>query len=284
MPLDISERFRYFRSTHPITRLTIDGHQWEYTASGNGAEMLILLPGGFGVAETSFLYIIEFDTQYRVLSLTYPATVTTVAQVVDGIVGVMAAEKIEKAHFLGGSYSGMIAQCLVHQYPERVDKLILSQAGVPTSSRAKQHMFFANVLSILPMTFARPFMKLMKYVFLFEITEEQNFWRDYFNELIDACTKAEFVNRFLVAADFDRHYHFEQGGLVNWPGQILILETDDDWLFPDKERQAQKALYPQAHIHTFCGGGHSAAIDKPQGHIDAIQEFLSKPGPASFSI
>jgi pimeloyl-ACP methyl ester carboxylesterase len=65
----------------------------------------------------------------------------------DDIAGLMDFLKIEKAHFMGFSLGGMIAQHFVLTYPERVEKLILicTSAGIPKEGGIE--MFRKNQLA-----------------------------------------------------------------------------------------------------------------------------------------
>src|SRR3954465_10846933 len=109
-----------FRATRSTKRRVIDGHDWEYIRSSGGAPDVLILPGGLAVAETAFRYIQRFEPRYRVLAPTSPDTITTMAQLVDGLTKLMRAEQIARIHVIGGSYSGLVAQCLVRHAPELV--------------------------------------------------------------------------------------------------------------------------------------------------------------------
>jgi hypothetical protein len=48
------EELREFRTTHRPKRVSVDGVGWEYIASGDGEEALLILPGGAMVGEVVF--------------------------------------------------------------------------------------------------------------------------------------------------------------------------------------------------------------------------------------
>jgi pimeloyl-ACP methyl ester carboxylesterase len=139
-----------FRTLHPIKKLTVGKNEWDYLAGGQGEETLVLLTGGLNSNEVWFqimtafekthrilsiryLYLVPlicnanewFEKTHRVLSIRYPS-VATVAELVEGVAAILDAEHIQRAHLLGESLGGMVAQCLVRRYPERVDTLILA--------------------------------------------------------------------------------------------------------------------------------------------------------------
>jgi pimeloyl-ACP methyl ester carboxylesterase len=271
---DLHQEYRSFRASHPIIYREVAGVCWEYMICGQGPEALLLLPGGFGAADTAFRYITALEADYRVMSLTYPAAIATVGGLVDGIAAMLDAENIPAAHVLGGSYSGLIAQCLIRRRPDKVASLILSHTGVPRPARARQLELCVRIISALPIALIRRALKLAKYRFSGEMSIERAFWNRYFDDMIDALTKAACVNRFRVAAEVDRHWMFTPGDLSSWAHKVLILEAEADWLVSAAEREALRALYPQARVHTFSGGAHSDTLDKPEAQIAVIASFL----------
>ena len=62
--------------------------------------------------------------------------------------------------------------------------------------------------------------------------------------------------------------------LAGWGGRVLILEADDDPLFPPAARDALRALYPGAEVHTFHGTGHAAAVLRPDEYAAVLLRFF----------
>jgi pimeloyl-ACP methyl ester carboxylesterase len=106
------EELRKFRATHQPKHVTVKGVNWDYIASGEGGEGLLLLPGGAMVGEAGFTRIPAFEDRYRVIAPDYPY-VSTAALLLDGLAGVQDAEGVRVAHVLGPSYGGLVAQCFV---------------------------------------------------------------------------------------------------------------------------------------------------------------------------
>lgn len=270
----LDHEFATFLAQHPPRYPVLGGSVWEYIACGEGATPLLLLPGGFGVAATSFRYIQAFASHYRVIALSYPGDIDTVAGLVAGIIAILDAEGVEQAHVLGGSYSGLIAQCLVRQHAQRVATLILSHTGPPWPHRIRQSNWAIRLLAITPLPLLRALLRLASYGFLPERNAVQAFWRAHFAAIIAAQTRESCINRFRVAIDFDRNYRFSPTDLSGWPGHIAILEATHDNVVSAAERATLRALYPQAQVHTFRGGNHSATIDRPDEQIAVIRRVI----------
>src|SRR5688572_27142386 len=90
-----------FRAACATQHRVVDGHDWEYIQRGGGAQAVLILPGGMAVAETGFRYIQRLEQRYRVLAPTYPETIATMAQLVDGLAKLLQAEQIAQAYVVG---------------------------------------------------------------------------------------------------------------------------------------------------------------------------------------
>ena len=268
------ERLLRFRTTHPVKSTVVAGANWEYIACGRGAETLLILPGLLGIGEMSFHHILAFEREYRVIAPTYPFAVTTVAQLMEGIAGILDVEDIDWAHVLGGSYGGMVAECFVRQYPKKVGRLILSHTGGPKPERAEKNQGFIAILRFLPMGVLRAMLRLATRKSLEDAPKQRAFWEAYSEEMIRRLSKADLIARYQIAVDFDATSRFTPGDLKNWAGRILILEGDNDPIAEAPAREALTAFHPQARVHTFHGTGHVASIAKLDEYVSVIKQFL----------
>jgi pimeloyl-ACP methyl ester carboxylesterase len=263
-----------FRAAHPGRDTSAQGVKWEYIASGRGAEALLILPGLLGIGEMSFQHVRAFETDYRVIVPSYPCELATMNQLADGIAAILDADGLQQAHVLGGSYGGMVAQCLVRRCPQRVASLVLSHTGGPEPDRAAANRRFIALLRLLPMGLLRLMLKRATRQTFKDAPEQLPFWESYSSEMIARLRKADLISRYQAAADFDATSAFTPDDLKDWPGRILILEGDNDPVAKAPARAALKALYPQARVHTFHGSGHAAPIAKLDEYVAVIRRFL----------
>jgi pimeloyl-ACP methyl ester carboxylesterase len=264
-----------FRAACQVERRTIDGHAWEYIRCGSGAEAVLILPGGLAVAETAFRYIGRLETHYRVLAPTYPETISTMAQLAGGLAQLMQIEQIVRAHVVGGSYSGLVAQCLVRCAPKLVNKLVLADTGVPRRWRARQFGPLRPLMERAPLPVLRLIARGSLAMFLRRLPAQRAFWRRYFAKRVRTMTRAAFASHLAVWRDFDRTYEFTARDLADWHGRILIVEAEHDGLFGRRERAALRALYPSAKLHTFARRSHGASLAYMDDYITVIERFLS---------
>lgn len=269
------DQLRRFRATHPLKSLTLDGARWDYLISGQGREALLILPGLLGLAEMSFQHITLFEKTYRVIVPSYPFGVGTLDRLVGGLAALLDAEQIERAHVLGGSFGGLVAQRFVRAYPGRVARLVLSHTGGPRPDRARANRRAVTLFSLLPMSVLRFMLRGATRQSLRDAPEHIVFWEAYSDEMITRLTKADLISRYQLAADFDATSRFTPADLKDWPGRVLILEGDNDPIAEAAARASVKRLYPQAQVHVFHGSGHVASIARLDEYTAVIGQFLS---------
>jgi len=275
---DLEQSLRGFLASHPARTIERQGRPWRYVVAGRKAPAQLVLPGAVGNAESTFLSILELESDFRLLAPTYP-TVATMNELVEGIAAILTTEGMEELGVLGGSYGAAVAQCFVRRYPERVSTLILSHGGVPRPDRARRIRRFLRVLPWIPPSALRFLAGAGVAKLLPGSHPELGFWKSFFKDSFAALSKDDLVARYQAVADFDENYRFTREDLQSWSGRVLILDSDDDPLVPAWERKALRELYPQARLHTFQGTGHAAAIVKREEYFSAIRRFLLENAP-----
>lgn len=269
------DQLRRFRATHPLKSFTLDGVTWDYLLGGQGRETLLILPGLLGVAEMSFQHSAIFENTYRVIVPGYPFGVGTLDRLVGGLAALLDAEQIDRVHVLGGSFGGLVAQRFVRAYPERVRRLVLSHTGGPRPDRARANRRAVTLFGLLPMRVLRFMLRGATRRSLRDAPEHIAFWEAYSDEMITRLTKADLINRYRLAADFDATSNFTPDDLKDWPGRVLILEGDNDPIAEAAARASLRQLYPQAQVHVFHGSGHVASIAQLDEYTAVITRFLS---------
>lgn len=257
-----------FRATHAPRRLTHRGVEWRYFAGGRGNPVVLRLSGALGLAEFAFQQIRLFEPQFRVITPDYPA-VRSLAELTEGLVAILDAEGVERAHVIGGSFGGLLAQVLVRSVPERVASLVLSHTGAPDG---KRRGVATAVIAAMPQPLLRG---LLKARLGRTLDAADTFWRRYFDRAIGEMTKADILSRVRLQAEFGGQAGWGPDDLARWPGRVLLIEGEDDPLFPPAARARLRALYPTAEVHRFQGTGHAAAVLKPEEYAAAVTRFLS---------
>ena len=267
------ERLRAFRTNYPNRSLTFGGRQWQYRICGDGPETLLLLPGAELVNDLGFDLATALAKRFRVLYPAYPRA-ESLAGLGDGIVAILNAEKATRVRILGASFGGAVAQCLVRRHPESIERLILSNSGVPIGSLVRTRRIVNAALAMMPWPMLRKLLVRSLSKALGVPPDDMPFWRGYFHELFgERLTKADVLSNLRHQLEYHEHYHFAPGDLAAWPGKIFVIESDDD-LFGPERRKALRDTYPQAPVHTFHGGGNAPAFSRPGEYLEVLGRFL----------
>jgi pimeloyl-ACP methyl ester carboxylesterase len=263
-PLD--RELAEFRASHAPRRLIHRGVQWRYFAGGLGNQVLLRLSGALGLGEFSFQQIRLFESRFRVITPDYPA-VRSLDEMIDGLIGILDAEHAARVHVIGGSFGGMLAQALIRRAPERVASLVLSHTGAPDGRR---RAVGTAIVAAMPQPLLRGLLKkrLGK-----TLDAADTFWRRYFDGAIGELTKADILSRVRLQAEFGGKA-WSPSDLAEWAGRVLLIEGEDDPLFPPAARAGLRALYPGAAVHRFHGTGHAAAVLKPEEYAEVVTRFL----------
>lgn len=272
--MSLAAAYEAFLAAHPPRALELGGAHWELIEAGAGPAVL-LLPGGFGVAATSFQYLADLARDHRAIALTYPPLLDRIDALADGVAAVLERLGVARAHVVGGSASGAVAQALVRRHPGRVATLILAQTGPPRPGRAALARAVAAACRAAPAALTLALLRLAVLAFLPERSEAHAFWRAHFSAVVAAQSRAALAARFAALADYDAAYRFAPADLAGWPGRVAIIEAGRDGLLPAADRAALRALYPGATVHLLAGGRHADSVTDPAPQLAAIRAALA---------
>lgn len=270
----LAAAYTAFCAACPERRYLVQGHHWAFVAAGSGAPPLLMLPGGFGSAQTSWRYVLALASQRQVISLHYPPTIHSIAALCDGLAALLDRLELAQIHLLGGSASGFVAQAFVRRYPSRVATLILAQSGAPRPKRAPLSRLLGWLCARLPMAALFATLRIAIVAMLPGAAPAQRFWRAHFVAVAGAQSRLALVNRFQLAADFDQNYRLSPADLAAWPGSIAIIESANDNLVSAAERTALRTLYPRAVFHSVSGS-HNHSVLQPTAQIALIERILA---------
>lgn len=272
VPVEQRERLQMFRATHPYQRYNVSGVPWDYIASGEGEQAILILGGGISVGETSFQNILRLEKRYRVLSPSYPP-VGNMRLIADGLAAILDREGIPQTHVFGHSLGAGVAHAFVRMYPGRVDKLVLDGFGLYNASSLRTAKFFFK----LPPAWLKAYYRRRFRTLLGGADEATRaFYQAYVEELFTRLhTNETLMGQMKLLVDFfDHPDKYEIFRPVERPGQVLLILAEDDRGFKSTEREALKASYPGAQVHTFASGGHLSGFTHPEEFNRVLDGFL----------
>jgi len=252
-----------------------------YEIHGEG-EPLLLITGLSADLTSWMLQTPEFSKKYQVIMFDNPGVGRSdapdvpysTAMMADDTTGLLDALGIERAHVLGHSMGGFIAQELALKYPQRVKSLILASSGTSETSLGKY----------LIDTWAR---MAQEGVSLETRLREQLLWllTDKFfenQEMVQMAITMLLANPYPQPAHglarqtgaCLEHDTRERIGKITAP--TLVLVGKEDILLPVKMSEKLAAGIPNVELVILEGGGHGSQSEVADKFNQAVLDFLEK--------
>jgi pimeloyl-ACP methyl ester carboxylesterase len=253
-----------------------------YQIHGEG-EPLVLIQGlGADLGGWALYQTPVFSKQYQVIVFDTRGVGRTDAKdkpfsigiAADDTAGLLDALNIERAHILGMSQGGMIAQELALKYPQRIKSLILA-ATTARSSALSSYVIDTWVRmvqeGISQETVIRDTLVWLFTDRFFQNPELVQLAVD--NMLNDPYTdlRKSIVQQVGNREEFDNMDRISQ---ITAP--TLVLVGNEDILLPVKLSEELVARIPNAELVILDGGGHGFSLEIPDKFNKAVLEFLAK--------
>ncbi|MFG1306506.1 alpha/beta hydrolase [Xanthobacter autotrophicus] len=254
-----------------------DGLELAYQVSGEGPPVLII--SGLS-AERSFwaltrpllsgFTLVEFDNRDIGKSARAKAPYVAADMARDAL-AVLDAAGIQKAHVIGHSMGGMIAQELVLMAPQRVDRLVLSNTIARNDLYTTQIMHLLKELRVQldnELTFGAALTSFvlgigtLKKIPLFAAVQQSldaglYQEKDAFLRQLEVCTQADTLARL---------------GFISAP--TLAIYCDDDRMFsPHMVREIADAING-AVLDEIVDSGHCPMVEAPENFATTVRAFL----------
>lgn len=262
-----------FRETYPLKSASIAGTEWTYYTAGSGEKVILWLVGGLKKADAAYQSIPPMVDDFRIIAPDYPA-LSTMKELADGLAGICEQENANSVYVLAGSFGGMLAQVFVRQYPDMVEKLVLSTTTAPDSKQRGRYHQRRLMIKLAPGAMLRKSVQSQMFDTIAPPENEAEFYRAYLKELYEQrLGKADIVSLFDAILDY-MEQNFSPDDLENWSGDMLIIKSDNDATFGDSAQNSLAKLYPSARIHSFEGAGHSPASTRRGEFFDLVRDFF----------
>lgn len=266
-----------------MPNIKIDDVNMYYEIHGEG-EPLVLITGLSSDHKTWLPFLPAFTNNYRVLIMDnrgigkteYPDDQFSIDDMASDTVHLMEELGIEKAHILGHSLGGRIAQKIAIKYPERVKSLILAatSASQPKSSKLMLNTLADEVNNGMSIE------ALLKIMMTITFTEKSFVNLDTISERIELRVKSlsrnyarNFARQVRASADYNTK---EELSRIKVP--TLVLAAENDFIFPLEFLRELAEGIADADLKVIEGTGHSLILEAPQEFIKLVLTFLSKIG------
>lgn len=261
----------------PIVK--VNGINMYYEENGKGIP-LILIMGLRRNLEWWYCQIPELSQHFRVIAFDNrgagrsdkPDTEYSIRLFADDTAGLMDRLGIQRAHVLGVSMGGYIAQELALAYPDKVKSLILACTGAGGNravlmSEERTKKFTANdgltpagiLAKDMDIYFSEGFIaqhpdKVKEFI---EISLRYYQPADAFLRQFSACRKHDTADR-----------------VSSLRQPVLLMTGDDDYLVPHQNTLILKELLPGAELHIFPRRRHAFFIEEAAKFNQAVINFI----------
>ena len=249
-----------------------------YSVQGTGEPIVMIM--GFGSSMEGWYFQIPFFSKhFRVVALDNrgvggsdkPKGPFTTRIMADDVIHLMDHLEIEKAHIIGASMGGMIAQEISINYPERVNKLVLA------CTYAKRGETFRDIsdggklrgspsdrmTSIIGLAFNKP---LYRFVFGFLARLTSIFRRTSDAVGIEGQSMAVM-----------RHDALERLGSIN--SETLVIVGTKDRLIDPAASEVITGIVPNAKLVKIEGGSHTIMVENKDEFNEEVLKFLTNSVP-----
>lgn len=248
-----------------------------YRKHGEGFP-LIILHGLFGSADnwntlgkTYAEYFSTYLVDQRNHGQSFHAEEWNYKVMVEDLKNLLDAEGIEKAHIMGHSMGGKTAMLFAVTYPERVEKLIISDIAPRYYSPHHQQIIAA-----------------LKAVDLNVVKSRKEAEQALFSVIDDMGTGMFLLKNLYWKAEGELAWRFNLDTIianlnnvgeaiptnVNYEGETLFLRGGNSGYIKERDEEDIHRIFINAHIVTIENAGHWLHAEKPKEYVEITLEFL----------
>ena len=262
-----------------MARVRANGVEIYVEESGSGAPLLLIM--GLGASHEAWAAQRDaFAARYRVIAFDNrgagrsecPPSPWTVVDMAADTIGVLDALGVERAHVLGASMGGMIAQEMAIRHPERIDRLVVAVSFARPDSLRRTFLLHrrwarlqgadareesvANLPWLLSPTLindAERIMAVLELVGSMPFMEAEAYARQ-----VDAILEHDTLAR-----------------LHRVRAPTLVLAAAEDVLTPLSLSEEIATAIPGARLQVLPRGNHGVLIEYPDDFNGAVLDFLA---------
>lgn len=270
--------------------ISVNNITLSYHTIGSGPPLVFI--SGLGMDHMCWLYQIpEFHQRNKLILFdnrgmgqsTGSRDQYTTKLMADDVASLLNRLNIEKAHIVGTSMGGMIAQELAINYPEKIDRLVLASTFAKhpemiTYLRKKLNQLISNDVKTLDFT-AQSFKFRPLYNVLLKQVFSEPFLRLHGTMITNMLQR--FLSQDTYVETFLKQLHaIKQHDTTNRLNQItaetLIITGNNDLLVPDHCSDVLAQQIPHATLKIIEGATHGFHIESANLFNDIIHSFLTK--------
>ncbi len=262
---------------------------------GAGEPLLCIMGLGGNIHFWEF-QIPAFAARYRTIAFdnrgagrsTKPAGPYTMQLMADDAIAVLDAAGVRRAHVIGISMGGMIAQDLILRYPERVGSLVLACTFARPDSTTRDIADKGSAGTGLPSPFTmmqgggfdlstvdvkQVFRFMMSMILTPEFIQRE---KDWLRSLLERAQEYGFsVEAFLAQVSAVMN-HDAAERLKEVKAPVLVMTGTADSLVPPHHSDELAQLIPGAKLVKIEGGTHGFNVERKDEFNRVVLDFLAE--------
>lgn len=252
-----------------------------YEVHGEGEALLLIASMGCDLSAWK-QQAPEFSRKYRVVVFDNrgsgrtdaPEEPYTIAMMADDTAALMQAIGIDRAHILGQSMGGYIAQELAIRHPERVRSLILAATSIGPYLGETAILETWSKQALQGMKPMLLFQLLLPFIFTdrtFEDPENVRMAVEIIASRPQATPTYALVRQFIACAE-----HSARGCTAHVAAPVLVLASRDDLFIPFSLSEELAASFSEGRLVLLDRGGHDPNLGAPDEFNRAVMDFLAE--------
>jgi pimeloyl-ACP methyl ester carboxylesterase len=275
-----------------MSTATVNGIELFYEVHGSGDPLLLIMGLAADSAAWAF-QVPEFSQHYRTITFdnrgvgrsAKPTGAYTIHQMADDAVGLLDVLDVRRAHVVGVSMGGMIAQELVLRHPERVRGLVLActypepDADIENMRKFSLTQFGGTVTASgemrIDLTTVNPLMLLqhmLPMVFNPEFLQKE---LPKLLQVFGGALQYGFSLEAILGQIQAVMTHRATDRLHQITAPTLVITGDADRLVPPANSDVLAKLVPGARLVKVPGGSHGFNFEVPDVFNREVLSFLA---------
>ncbi len=255
-----------------------------YEETGSG-EPLVLIMGLGGDLQGWALQVPALAKHFRVITFdnrgsgrsSAPDRMYSISGMADDLAHLLDHLKIDRAHILGFSMGGYIAQEFVLKYPARVGKLILMATSASIDGYGRN--ILKGWINLRRSNMSREQTARLQATWLYGpdlLDDDALFERSILNSLSNPYPQQDhaFIRQAQAILGFDAS---DRAPKIQ--AETLVIAAKDDILVPPRNTEKLAKLLPKATLQVL-EGGHLGCMEYPNEYNEAFLAFLGVTIPA----
>jgi len=258
-----------------------DGVRIHYDVFGRREAPALLMIQGLGTDSRGWaLQRLAFGRRYRCIAIDNRGTGRTdrpegpysLEQMALDAIAVLDAEGVERAHVMGASMGGVIAQIIGVLHPDRIRSLVLACTACRHHEWRRELLAeWAAAVEVGGMAALGD--EALQWLVGPRLRRRFGVWLNLLARILLQMPPEPFISQVRAILDAPDELRFE---LVHMQAPVLVVTGSQDSLTPVGDAEELAELIPHARLEVIGGAAHGLMVEAPIAFNEAVLRFLDE--------